>query len=184
MRKALLLAMVLVLATGAAAWAEPATGPRIFYSGMCAYDSNTGTVLVDTFICISNPNPGTLMGVGVAVYDQGGNKVWEGPPLVAVGIPSATIPKNGWRWITIGQALHQAGYIPPEGPSMTKYNFLVYWTKPVEIPHRFVMVEVKQIIYTQAVQPGDVWYAGTMGMIKSWSEAALGGKLVLGTYQQ
>jgi len=185
MKKAALLAAVLLLVMAASALAAPpAQGPRIMYSGMCAYDSQTGTVLVDTFICVSNPNPQILNGVTITIYDMNGGIVYEGPLLLQMGVPSPNIPMNGWRWTTIGTCLAMAGYIPPEGSSMTKYNFLIWWTLPTAIPNRFAVVEVKQILYTTAQHPYDVWAAGTQGMIKGWSETALGGKLTVGTYQK
>lgn len=174
MKRVILFAIILVLAMATVSWAEPLTGVhRITYGGYVEKYPD-GTVDADTLITVFNPNNvavGTAQNpVGITVYDKYGRKVIDSK-LLNGGNPITTLPVKGWGWQTIGNLIPS-----PELPHATKYTFIVWWTKPAVTPYRQLVIEIKEIVYTEPVYPTEGPWMPML--IKFWSEAAVGKVLV------
>lgn len=172
MKKVILLAIIMILAFAGISWAVlPDTGLRITYSGYVDNSPQNGTVNADTLITVFNPYNGIVSGVGIAVFDKYGNKIADSL-LLNGGTPISSLPAKGWGWQTIGNliGIHR---VPGWQSPGIKYTFVVYWTKPAySTPNRQLVIEIKEIIYTTSVYPTEgPWMPG---VIKTWSEAAIG----------
>jgi hypothetical protein len=141
-----------------------------------------GNVVADTLIVVNNARNARSMKVWIQVYDKHGNpvNVYGVPPnevhgetLYDGGSPlvGGQIPANGFGWITMGMMVPRITQDPWEFQGRgEKFTFKVF-TQPKDMPP---IVEVKQVIYTSGQQyPGEaIW---NTDLIKTWSEAALGG---------
>jgi hypothetical protein len=168
MKKVFFLAVIVTLALAGTAWAElPAQGPRITYGGYVGNMDAQGLVDADTLICVFNPNNVIVNGVGIAVFDSAGIKLADTPlldPKTAGHVTS--ILAKGWVYMTLGSCL------PPMLRPPLKYTYVVYWIKPVTIPYRGMVIEIKEIIYTIPVYPSEACWMPNL--IRCWSEASLG----------
>ena len=167
MKKIIFLTVIMILAIAATCWAVlPNTGPRITYGGYVQKNTD-GTVIADTLIWVFNPNNFAITGVGIAVFDKYGAKKADAL-LLDGGVPISTIPAKGGAWQTIGNLIPT-----PAQPSLaTKYTFVVYWIKPTSTPNRGLVIEIKEIIYYEDVDPKYGWQDSYY--IWLWSEAAIG----------
>jgi hypothetical protein len=168
MRKALILSVILVLALAGTslAWDPMVKGPRLNYMGY-ASQYGDGTVDADTLIAVFNPNPVPIH-VRVHLFDKYGNVIMENARLLDGGISIDTIPPMGMGWTTIG--LMAVMRQPNPGLAPLKYPFVITWTPVQGMSWRPLVAEIKELLYTNRVAPGDCW---TPSSIRAWSEAAL-----------
>jgi hypothetical protein len=168
MKRVIILTMVMALALAGTAWADlPTQGQRITYGGYVGNMNQAGMVDADTLVCVFNPNEVIVPGVGIAIFDSSGVKLTDLPLLdPKTGQHVSSIQPKGWVYMTLGTCL------PPMLRPPLKYTYVVYWIKPVTIPWRGIVIEIKEILYTQPVYP---WEGCWMpSLIRAWSEAPLG----------
>jgi len=168
MKRVIILTMVMALALAGAAWAgPPAEGQRITYGGYVGNMDAQGMVDADTLVCVFNPNNVIVNGVNITIYDSNGLELATSPLLNPNnGLPVSSIVAKGWAYMPLAHLL------PPLPRPPRKYTFVVWWTKPATIPYRGMVIEIKEILYTQLVYPGEACWMPQV--IKCWSEAPLG----------
>lgn len=164
MKKTVVLTVILVLAVCGTTYAGLVSGPRVTYGGLLEGDP-TGGVIIDTLICVFNPNKCNLRNVFIHVFDKYGTKLVS-TNLMDGGLSTKTIVKKGWVWITLGMLVE-----PPIGQAH-KYTWVVTWNPPSKLPDRGAVIEVKEIVYSTHVDPEQVWEE--LKDAKIMSEAALG----------
>ena len=170
-KKVISLVAALVFVLGLAGMSSAAAPPlgEVWYGG---YVTTTpeGLVTADTGVFVFNPN-GRKVRVSMTVFNKYGNKLWQGQLLDGFEAIK-TIPGHGWGWRTLGDVLIEAGI---QGES-SKYTFkLAFFGDVPKVP----IVEVKEVIYNQAVNPQDIFQPE---LIRTWSETSLGGPNGTGFY--
>lgn len=165
MKKVIILAAILVFALVGNTYAGLFGGPRITYGGLVEEDGQFNAI-IDTLICVFNPNNCSVRNVMIHVFDKDGNWLISAQLQGHLGQRKA-IPRKGWNWITLGMLVN------PEPGKATKFTWIVTWNSPSVMPDRGLVIEVKEIVYPVAVSPDAVWYE--LKNAKLMSETALGG---------
>jgi hypothetical protein len=167
MKKVVVITAILMFAMASITYAGIVSGPRVTYGGLV--QTVAGGVVVDTLICVFNPNNCHLRNVQIHVFDATGTNVatsnlYTGGTMVK----SATVKRKGWNWITLGALVSS-----PFETEATKFTWVVTWNTPsCAPPDRGAVIEVKELVYSTAIDPVDVWLAISSANIMS--EAALG----------
>lgn len=130
----------------------------------------------DTLFVINNTDPTDLMNVWVEVFEKHGQLVWEGRVWDG-GQPVLQIVPNGYGWFTLGMILNivNINTTDPFG-NQGGEKFLVR-ISAAHLLSGFNLVptvEVKQVLYQTEIDLPEFAIWQPM-LIKSWSEAALGG---------
>lgn len=176
-KRILTMAAAVAMGLGGLAYADPLPG----FSYAISYDgylqkSPEGQILADTLIVVNNPNPYSHMPLWFEVFDKKGQPVWEGA-MWDGGVPTNSVPANGFAWITLGMVVPRPTQDPFGGiGNAEKFHYRITALHPDTVPWLYIVptVEVKQVIYSQTVSvPKEaIWRTQ---LFKSWTEAALGG---------
>ncbi len=168
MKKIVILTAILVLVSAGTSYATLASGPRITYGGLLEVDPSSGGVIIDTLICVFNPNKCNLRKVKIHVFDKYGEKLISTELLN--GGPTPILKRKGWVWITLGML-----GLEIEPGAATKLTWVVTWNPPPCTPNRGAVIEVKEIVYDMPIIYDDTHSVWTeMKWAHTMSEAALG----------
>jgi len=183
-KKIISLIAVLVFVLGLAAVSLAADWAEIIYGGYVSVTIPLPvTVLADTGIWVFNPNASVITCRISHVIDKYGHVVLTNQALYDGGQPISSIPAGGHGWTTLGQMLAK---ISPPGPEAGSYK-LLYRIACSGTAARVPVVEVKEVIYTipQEINELNANLNPILNpnVIKTWSEAALGGPYGTGTYK-
>jgi len=177
MRKKLIcLCATLVFVLGlAAVGAAAVLQGEIWYGG---YVSKYSTQLVDadTAIWVFTPKNAPIK-VKMIVLNKYGEVVWSGY-LLNGNAEIQWVKKYRYGWRTLGQVV---GPCEPQ-----KFTFKLSFLTAAGAPPmaKMPVVEVKEMIFTEHVNPGDIMPGGTPSYdkIKTWSETSLGGNYGTGAF--
>jgi len=150
---------------------------QVVYDGYL--DKSGQGILADTLIIVSNTNKvGKNIQALIDVFDKYGKHEIQGK-FYNSGQQIATIPANGFGWITLGMLVSRATQTPFGSPGGEKFTIKISTDKGGQYKCGPTIVEVKQVSYkTRQENPGKaIWNAAN---IATWSETALGGKLSSG----
>ena len=168
-KKALILSVILVLATASLALAGPppfTPWKCLVYDGVVWIPENF-TVLEDTSVFVTNPNSVTVK-VWMRIFNKDGKEVWQGP-LLDHFEPLLDVPPMGFVWMPLGFALSGAG-ITTVGREKLTYQIVMSKPKVTKPEPRLkCVVEVKQVIYAERVHPLKMLGEAE---IRDWCEAA------------
>jgi hypothetical protein len=179
-KKIISLVAVLVFVLGLATVSLAADWAEIIYGGYVSVTlPQPVTVLADTGIWVFNPNASVITCRISHVIDKHGTVLLTNQMFYDGGVQVSSIPAGGHVWTTIGLMLTK---MPQPGPVPGTYK-LMYRIACSGTTARVPVVEIKEVIYTTPqVQevPNPIY---NPNVIKTWSEAALGGPYGPGKYK-
>ncbi len=151
MKKVVILTAILVLVLAGTTYAGLSDGPRITYGGALAKNGNY--IVMDTLICVFNPNKCYLRGVKIHLRDKYGDEVVTGGLLYGgePAWPIEAIPPKGWAWITLAMMC-------PPCDTANKFTWVVTWNPPNTPPDRGAVIEVKEIVFSTPIEYDPVGY--------------------------
>ena len=150
----------------------------IAYDGYVERHSPGGVPLfsADTLFVINNTDPTDMMDVWVEVFNKHGDLIWE-DYVWNGGQQVKQINPDGFGWFTLGMMLNLAGVdtVDPWGnPAAEKFFVRISAAHQASSLNIIPTVEVKQVLYLTEIDLPEFAIWQPM-VIKSWSEAALGG---------
>jgi hypothetical protein len=183
-KKIISLVAVLVFVLGLACVSFAVDWAEIIYGGYVSVAVPLPvTVLADTGIWVFNPNASAITCRISHVINKYGSVVLTNQMFYDGGSPISSIPAGGHGWTTLGQMLAK---LPLPGPEPGTYK-LMYRIACDGTAGRVPVVEVKEVIYTTPQEINEI-NANlnpilNPAVIKTWSEAALGGPYGPGKYK-
>lgn len=161
--------MILVFAGTSLALAGPppfVSWKCLVYDGMVWNNEQAGTVIEDTGVFVTNPNP-SQVSTWIRIFNKAGQEVWQGDLWNTLD-QIRNIPSMGFGWMPLGWALNQAGY---QTTGREKFSFIIYMSDPGVKPKWKCVVEVKQVIWGGPVNPLDMLGGSAPFEIINWCEA-------------
>ena len=181
-KKIISLIAVLLFVLGLAAVSFAADWAEIIYGGYVSVTiPQPVMVYADTGIWVFNPNASAITCRISHVTDKHGAVLLTNQMLYDGGNPISSIPAGGHGWTTLGLMLTN---VPAPGPVVGTYK-LMYRIACSGTAARVPVVEIKEVIYTvpQYIEHGAPNPIYNPDVIRTWSEAALGGPYGPGKYK-